>query len=138
MTKKVLVFEPTKCFGCRLCEQWCSSTHFNVTNPSKACIHISRDHELQIDSASYCHQCDSAPCIDSCQFEALSKDDTTGAIIVNNENCVGCRLCIQECPFSAPIMHPEEKLILICDLCDGDPQCVKHCPEQAIQFKEVI
>ena len=137
MTQKVLVFEPSKCIGCRLCEQWCSFTHFEVTNPSKACIHISRNHEAQIDLATYCHQCTKAPCIQSCKFDALSKDKETGAIIVEKENCVGCRMCIHDCPFAAPVMHPEEKLVLICDLCSGKPQCVSHCPEKAIQYMEI-
>jgi carbon-monoxide dehydrogenase iron sulfur subunit len=40
-------------------------------------------------------------------------------------------------PYGAPSMHPEEKLVIICDLCDGDPQCVKHCPEKAIQYVDL-
>lgn len=136
MTQKVLVFEPNKCIGCRLCEQWCSFSHFEVTNPSKARIHITRIHTTQIDIANYCHQCFSAPCIDSCKFDALNKDEKTGAIIVSEENCVGCRMCIHECPFAAPSMYPNGKYVLICDLCGGDPECVKHCPEKAIQYLE--
>ena len=31
-------------------------------------------------------------------------------------------------------MDADRELPLLCDLCDGDPQCVKHCPEQAIQY----
>jgi Fe-S-cluster-containing dehydrogenase component len=46
-------------------------------------------------------------------------------------------MCIQECPYGAPIMHPEENFVLICDLCGGEPECVKHCPEDAIQYSEV-
>jgi Fe-S-cluster-containing hydrogenase component 2 len=26
-------------------------------------------------------------------------------------------------------LHPAEKKIVICDLCDGDPECVKVCQE---------
>ena len=137
MVQKVLVFEPNKCTGCRLCEQWCSFSHFEVTNPSKACMHVTRNHEAQIDLATYCHQCTKAPCILSCKFDALSRDEKTGAIIVDNEKCVGCRTCIHDCPYAAPVMHPEEKIVLICDLCGGDPQCVSHCPEHAIQYLEV-
>jgi Fe-S-cluster-containing hydrogenase component 2 len=33
-------------------------------------------------------------------------------------------------------MHPEEKYVLICDLCGGDPKCVRHCPEKAVQYLE--
>ncbi len=57
MKQKVLVFEPKKCIGCRLCELICSMTHFKVTNPTKSRIRIIRDDEMQLDRAIYCHFC---------------------------------------------------------------------------------
>ena len=134
MTKKILVFDSNKCIGCRLCEQICTMTHFGVTNPLKSRIRIFRDDEKQIDSAIYCHQCPNAPCIEACDYEALSTDTTTGAIHVEEENCIACKRCIEECPYDAPIMHPSEEYILICDLCSGNPECVSVCPENAIQY----
>ena len=136
MQPKVLDFEPKKCVGCRLCEQWCSIHHFGVVNPAKACIRIIRHHETQIDYAVYCRQCVDAACIKSCKFDALTRDPETLAIIVDNEKCTGCRACIRKCPYASPSMYPGEKYVIICDLCGGDPQCVKHCPEQAIQYPE--
>jgi len=137
MTYKVLVFEPKKCVGCRLCEQICSITHEGVTNPSKARIRIIRNHNLQIDMATYCHSCFNAPCIEACNFEALSRDSMTNAIQVLEENCVGCRKCIEDCPFAVPSMHPTGEHVIICDLCGGNPECVKICPEHAIQYMDI-
>ena len=134
MSQKVLVFEPEKCIGCRLCELWCSFSHFNVTNPAKSCIHITRIHKTQVDIATYCHQCSNPVCIETCKFDALSIDEKSGAVIVDDEKCTACIMCIHECPFAAPILHPTEKRVLICDLCQGNPECVKHCPENAIQY----
>ncbi|MFO7933160.1 MAG: TRCF domain-containing protein [Bacteroidales bacterium] len=48
MKKKVLVFEPKKCIGCRLCEQFCTMTHYGITNPSKSRIRIIRNHKKQM------------------------------------------------------------------------------------------
>lgn len=137
MTRKVLVFEPKKCIGCRLCEQICTMTHYKLTNPEKACIRILRDPESQLDLAIYCHQCEKPPCIEACDFEALSLNDQTHAITVNKENCVGCRKCIDQCPYAAPTMHPTDNHVLICDLCGGNPACVSICPEQAIQYLDI-
>lgn len=134
MKKKTLVYESKKCIGCRLCEQICTLSHFGVTNPSKSRIRIFRDDERQIESAIYCHQCPDAPCIEACNFEALSKDVDSGAIKILEENCVACRKCIDECPYDAPIMYPSGEYIIICDLCFGNPECVNICPENAIQF----
>ena len=136
MNQKVLVFEPKKCIGCRLCEQMCVMTHFEVTNPKKSRIRIIRDDEKQLDSAIYCHSCVDAKCIEACEFAALSRDSETGAILVNEGNCVACRKCIEECPYDHPIMHPSEDYVLICDLCNGSPACVEICPENAITIGE--
>lgn len=136
MDKKVLVFEAAKCIGCKICETWCSISHFEVNNPAKSCIKIIRDHDALIDQGIICHQCIDAPCIQSCKFEALHKDRKTGAVIVDEQNCTGCRKCIRACPFGAPSMLPKQKCILICDLCQGTPQCVENCPEQAVQYVE--
>ncbi len=137
MTRKVLVFEPKKCIGCRLCEQICSMTHFNMTNPKKASIRIIRDTVAQLDLAIYCHQCKNPPCVNACKFDALSIEPMTHAIHVESEKCILCRKCIQECPHAAPSIHPTEEYVLICDLCKGKPACVEICPEHAIQYLEV-
>lgn len=134
--KKQLIFDPAKCIGCRLCEQWCVLSHFNTTNPKKARIRIHRAMDTQEESAEYCHQCENPPCIEACKFDALTQDPTTFQIIVNSEKCTGCQLCRIKCPHHAPIFHPEEKLILICDLCSGQPMCVSHCPESAIIYAD--
>ncbi|MHA1764184.1 MAG: 4Fe-4S dicluster domain-containing protein, partial [Promethearchaeota archaeon] len=134
MNRKVLVFEPKKCIGCRFCETICSMTHFNVTNPEKARIRIIREPKSQLDLAFYCHQCSKPPCIEACKFNALSINPDTHAIIVNQENCVACRACIQMCPHGAIQMDPTEENVIICTTCDGNPACVNICPEKAIQY----
>ncbi|MHA1106944.1 MAG: 4Fe-4S dicluster domain-containing protein [Promethearchaeota archaeon] len=136
MTQKALVFESKKCIGCRLCEQICSMTHFQVTNPAKSRIRIFRNDREQVDWAVYCRSCPDPECIKACYYEALSRDPETNAIMVNEDNCVGCGECIDKCPYSHPIMHPSENYILICDLCGGNPECVEICPENAIQYAE--
>ncbi|MFO8019760.1 MAG: 4Fe-4S dicluster domain-containing protein [Promethearchaeia archaeon] len=136
MTQKVLVFEPKKCIGCRICEQICSMAHFGITNPAKSRIRIFRDDAAQMDFAVYCHQCSDAPCIQACEFDALVHDKKKGSIRVKKENCIGCRKCIEECPYAAPSIYPTENHILICDLCGGSPECVENCPEHAIQYLE--
>ncbi|MBD3195306.1 MAG: 4Fe-4S dicluster domain-containing protein [Candidatus Lokiarchaeota archaeon] len=134
MEQKVLVFDPEKCIGCRLCEKFCSLGHEGVINPSKSRIRLQRDHLIQKDIAIYCHQCETTPCIEACQFDALTRDSETNAIIVKEEECVACGDCIQVCLYDVPILDSDTDIVIICDLCRGSPECVEICPEQAINF----
>jgi Fe-S-cluster-containing dehydrogenase component len=67
--------------------------------------------------------------VQECPVNALSVSKETGAVLVNAETCIGCGKCIEACPGRIPHMHPLEKRILICDLCGGEPKCVKVCQE---------
>ena len=48
-----------------------------------------------------------------------------------------CTLCLDKCPGQAVTFHPTTREPLICDMCDGDPACVKVCPSGTIMFKGV-
>jgi len=135
---KMLLLYANKCVGCRICEQWCSMTHYKVSNPKKSRITVTRSYEEYMDFPYACRQCVDIPCIKACptKISALSKDKDTGAVKVDEEKCIACRLCMKDCPYNAIKVHPTEKHVIICDLCGGDPQCVKHCPEQALSYIE--
>jgi Fe-S-cluster-containing dehydrogenase component len=76
-----------------------------------------------------CAQCDDYPCVESCPVDALSIDDETGAIVIDQEMCTSCGQCITACPGTVPYLHPTSNKVLICNLCGGDPECVKVCVE---------
>lgn len=115
-----------KCSGCRLCEIACSLAHEGKIWPEASRIRIFML-VPGIEIPHLCTQCEDYPCVNACPVNALSVNTTTGAVIVDKEKCTACGLCIQACPGKIPHLHPSGKYILICDLCDGDPQCVKVC-----------
>ena len=116
------------CSGCRRCEIACSLYHEGRIWPEASRIRIFMLVPT-LEIPHLCAQCDDAPCIPSCPVEALSINDETGAIMVDKDKCTGCGNCIDACPGRVPVIHPTEKYALICDLCGGDPQCVKVCQE---------
>jgi Fe-S-cluster-containing dehydrogenase component len=118
----------SRCSGCRRCEIACSIHHEKKIWPDASRVRI----YMLVPGAEIphlCTQCENPPCIDSCPVSALSISEKTGAILVDNDKCTSCRNCIEACEGRIPFLHPESGKAVICDLCDGDPQCVKVCQE---------
>jgi Fe-S-cluster-containing hydrogenase component 2 len=130
MAQSKIVIRPEKCTGCRICELRCSITQEKVFNPSKARIRVMKS-EPATDMPVLCFQCQKPPCGDICPVGAISKTEN-GVVVINEDNCIGCGLCVEACPFGAMFVHPEKNNPIKCDLCGGDPQCVKHCPTKAL------
>jgi Fe-S-cluster-containing hydrogenase component 2 len=137
MAYQVLVVYPQRCTGCRLCEQWCSWKHHGAVNPAKARVSIHRVHEKGVNVPVACSQCSKAPCIEVCPDGAISRDPATNAVILDESKCIGCRLCVESCPRGCIKVDADGGIPLLCDLCGGDPQCVKHCPEGALMYLEL-
>src|SRR3990170_4036630 len=88
------------------------------------------------ESAVTCRHCEDPPCVAACPKDALSQEEGTGIIMVDEKRCSGCSWCIEACDYGAMMMHPEKKVVCTCDTCKdlGEPQCVKWCPEEALDF----
>jgi len=43
-------------------------------------------------------------------------------------------MCTYACPISAPTINPDRHVAINCDLCNGDPKCVKLCPTEALEY----
>lgn len=119
------------CTGCQRCVIACSYTHTKTFTPSKSRIWITRMRR-KVDYITICNQC--GICINSCPFNALKRDLKTGAVIVDEMKCTGCGFCVNACPWGAIIIDVDKRKALKCDLCGGDPICVKVCPENALRF----
>jgi len=65
--------------------------------------------------------------VSACPVEALSKQSATGAIQVDPGLCNGCEACVTACPFNAMFFDQRNQRAFTCDLCQGNPECVKVC-----------
>ena len=125
------------CTGCRECEVVCSLYRFGECNPERAAIRVIRKEEggLVVSLPLVCQQCEEAPCIEACPTEALSREGERGTITIDEERCTGCGDCVDACPAACIFMDNETNVVICCDLCGGQPQCVilchSHCLTQA-------
>ena len=77
-------------------------------------------------------------CVNSCISGALSRDEE-GMVVIDRDKCVGCFTCILVCPYGAIMPSggkPVQKCMLCTDNAAGEPNCVKHCPNNAIVYEE--
>jgi carbon-monoxide dehydrogenase iron sulfur subunit len=136
MAHKILKIDFEKCTGCRLCELVCAVKHHNVSNPARSRIRIVKWESEGVYIPMVCQQCEDAPCAAACPSKALSRNEETGRVELDYDKCIGCRTCVSVCPFGAVHFVPIDRKVIKCDLCDGDPQCVRFCEVKAIEFVE--
>jgi carbon-monoxide dehydrogenase iron sulfur subunit len=133
--KRIVVREHV-CSGCLACEVACVAWHEGRFGRATSRIHVDKTESMGIDRPHVCRLCRRAPCVAVCPVEALHRDEATGAILVRDEACIGCSACVDACPFGMAALHPERGTAMICDLCGGDPSCVKRCATGAIVYAD--
>ena len=112
-----------KCSGCHLCEMVCSLFHLNIINIEKSAIRIKKDDlNTSLNTPLLCRQCKEMKCLEG---EKGTKDKAKNRFVWN-------RIHAERCPFDA-LSILEEKAYH-CDLCGGDPQCIKVCTPKAISI----
>jgi carbon-monoxide dehydrogenase iron sulfur subunit len=132
---RVLHIEPEKCTGCLRCELACSYHMTGEFNPSKSVIRVSA-FERHTSYAPYtCFQCAEGWCMTACPVEAIDIS-AVGAKVVQDDQCVGCKLCTIACPYGTMFYDPELGKARKCDLCAGSPACAQACPTQAIVWRD--
>ena len=85
----------------------------------------------------HCHHCAKAPCKEACPEEAITRDER-GIVLIDNERCIGCKECMEACPFGAMQFDDDQEVAMKCDLCherlenNEAPACSKTCPTRCI------
>lgn len=136
-SKGVLVCDESLCAGCMNCMFACT-----LNKDSMACLEIARiqmnvhtQAEFEI-AAQPCLQCVEPKCLRVCPTGAIQADEKTGARVIVEELCIGCKSCIKACPYEIPRVRFNKytNKATKCDLCGGDPECVKMCPTGALTY----
>lgn len=118
---------PEDCAGCLSCELACSFKHVGYFDFKKSRIRIIHDEEFSKIEIHQCIQCDEKSCVHACPVHALSVDPNLGCIRLDEKTCIGCKSCYKACKYNGVMWDEEFTRPLICDLCDGDPECIKTC-----------
>ena len=68
------------------------------------------------------------------KWQSIPRERVPWYPTVDTEKCIGCRMCVSACPFGSMSFDETQRKVLKCDLCDGDPTCVKFCQHNALQY----
>ena len=135
------VIDNRKCIGCHACTTACKSEH-------DVPIGVNRTWVKQVEKGQFpntrrlfsvmrCNHCTDAPCVEICPTEALFiRND--GIVDFDKDRCIGCKSCMQACPYDALYIDPETSTAAKCNYCAHridvglEPACVNVCPEHAI------
>jgi anaerobic carbon-monoxide dehydrogenase iron sulfur subunit len=133
-----IVLDHTLCTNCRLCSVVCSVKKERVSDPSQARVQVVADEMAGVFLPVFCRHCEDPPCAEVCPVEAISRDEASGLVVLNEKECIGCEECVSACPYGGATWHAQNEKVLRCDQCDGDPECVKFCFSQALTFQACV
>jgi Fe-S-cluster-containing dehydrogenase component/formate-dependent nitrite reductase membrane component NrfD len=135
------VIDNRKCIGCHACTVACKAEH-------DVPVGVNRTWVKQVEKGVFpetrrlfsvlrCNHCSNAPCVTICPTQALFiRED--GIVDFDNRRCIGCKSCMQACPYDALYIDPETHTAAKCNYCAHridvglEPACVNVCPEHAI------
>jgi Fe-S-cluster-containing dehydrogenase component len=139
--KYSILVDVSRCIGCMRCVAGCKAYHEEYDNllaEGTAYTKVAVVNDT-LPIPELCLHCIDAPCVKACITHALSQVDC-GPVVFDRNKCIGCLLCVSQCPFGSITFDPVERKILKCDMCykaieEGKkPYCVQVCPTGTRSF----
>jgi len=135
------VIDHRKCIGCHACTVACKTEHEVPLGSYCTWVkYVERGtfpHARRFFTVLRCNHCTQAPCVPICPTTALIKR-TDGIVDFDKDRCIGCKSCMQACPYDAIYIDPDSNTAAKCNFCAHrvevglEPACVIVCPERAI------
>ena len=143
--RKGFIFNHNKCVNCGACSAACILENGWTIQPRMIFTYNSDAlPSLPLTNLSLaCNHCETPVCLEGCPTTSYYREALTGAVIIDERKCIGCKYCQWNCPYDAPKFDTEKRIIGKCNLCytgliEGRlPACATACPTGALDFGEL-
>ena len=135
------IIDHSKCIGCHACTIACKAENDVPVGSFRTWVKYTEQGTFPEVRRSFavlrCNQCSDAPCVEICPVHALEKRPD-GIVDVDPERCIGCKSCMQGCPYDALYLNDESGTAEKCHFCAHRteqglaPACAVVCPTEAI------
>jgi len=143
-----MVIDTRRCTGCHACTVACKA-EFDVP------LAANRSWVEYVEKGNYpnvsrnflprlCNQCSKPQCVDVCPTGATYKRSEDGIVVVDADICIGCKYCVQACPYDMRFINPRTGTAEKCDFCIHRvkqglvPSCVNTCQGRARIFGDML
>ncbi|WP_080797482.1 4Fe-4S dicluster domain-containing protein [Arabiibacter massiliensis] len=165
MTEKAILFDSSRCSACRGCQVSCKTWNSlpspleknanPFTGSYQSPMDLGGDTRLLISfneeaggdkgvmwafGRRSCQHCGDAPCSQICPPNAITKNEETGLVVIDESKCIGCKYCATACPFDVPRYRADNGRMNKCTGCPDRveqglaPACVTTCQPGALKF----
>ena len=137
----VKIIDQERCIGCHACSVACKAEN-------DVPLGVHRTFVKEVESGRFpdvartfqvtrCNQCEDAPCTSVCPTRAMYRRPD-GIVDFDRAICIGCKACLNACPYDAIYIDPVSQSAEKCNFCAHridrglEPACVSICPTEAI------